>query len=66
MEYKKLILTLERGCYTILQYDGEKKQPKIRIYFSYADRAKKEALNHAREFGKELSKNLNIPLEEKL
>ena len=70
MGISRLVLKKQDHFYIIFEYHNPNNNPgeayTQEVDFSYADRPEKEALKAARKFGKNLSKNLNIPLEEEL
>ena len=63
----KLTLVKEDKFYLILVYGNAlSEMPTQRIHFPYETPTESESLKKARDFGNQLSRNLNSPLEERI
>ena len=60
-----IYLTKSEGFYYLLVHFQDE-NPKYRFCFPFPPKTQQEALEKARNFGREISQENNIPLEEKL
>jgi|WetSurMetagenome_2_1015567.scaffolds.fasta_scaffold36202_8 hypothetical protein len=59
----KISLVQEDSFYLILTYESGQSMPHLKVCFPFSPEDKIEKYQQAREFGKEMEKNLKIPLE---
>ncbi len=62
----KVVLTKQENLYYVLAFIGSEEDPKYRTVFPYHTGGQENALEKAREFGKDAAKNLGVSLEENL
>ena len=61
-----IYLTKSEGFYYLLVHNSREEECKFQFPFPYAHETEQIALEKARKFGREMSQNNSIPLEEKL